>query len=58
MINPDTRKRVHTLAQKLFGVNLVLDNLSANINYRIGNPTVAAPPADELTTEYADALEK
>lgn len=58
LVNPDARQKVEALAQKLFGVRLCLDTLSGNLNYRVGEPTVAAPLANDLNLEYADAVGK
>jgi hypothetical protein len=58
LVDPDARQKVEALAQKLFGIRLCLDTLSGSLNYRVGEPGVAAPPADDLNREYADAVGK
>lgn len=58
LVDQDARQKVEALALKLFGIRLCLDTLSGSLNYRVGEPGVAAPPADDLNRGYADAVGK
>jgi hypothetical protein len=54
--NQEARSAVQSLAQKLFQQHLEFDNLSGKIGFAVGEPKIAAPAVNAVSTEYAAAL--
>ncbi|KRQ29934.1 hypothetical protein AOT83_10865 [Mycobacteroides sp. H001] len=56
LVNKEVRNSVITLARKMFGIDLYLDAVSGELSFRIGDPDVAVPVANDLNPEYAQAV--
>lgn len=50
------RERLESLAKRLFGITLHFDTMSKNVGFRVGDPGVAVPLADQIDVDYVDAL--
>ncbi|MFD3974670.1 ATP-dependent endonuclease [Streptomyces cyaneofuscatus] len=49
----DELKRINL---RVFGQTLTLDRLSRQVNLRVGDSSIPAPPVDRLTADYLDSL--
>lgn len=45
-------------SKRVFGLSLTLDGLSGNSQFRVGEPSIAAPPVNAVTSEYRRELAK
>lgn len=50
------RQQLADLANRLFEINLHFDTLSQKIGFRVGDPKVTVPLADQIDEDYTDAL--
>jgi len=55
-IDGQVRKAVISIARKLFGIDLYFDAVSNQLSWRIGDPGIDAPAANEMNVEYARAV--
>lgn len=56
LVDKQIRDATIAIAQKLFGIELYFDAVSANLSWRMGDPGMKVPPANDLNTEYAHAV--
>lgn len=54
--NEDILEKVQGISTKIFRETLTLDRISNNIQLRVGEPSIPAPPIDKVTKEYRAAL--
>lgn len=52
----ELEERLSKLAEETFGFPLTLDRINGNVRLLVGTPSVAAPPINRPTREYADAV--
>jgi hypothetical protein len=50
------RRQVQAFAKRLFGINLHFDTISKDVGFRVGDPGVAVPLADQIDVDYANAI--
>lgn len=55
-IDEQVRKAAISIARKLFGIDLYFDAVSNQLGWRIGDPGIEAPAANEMNVEYARAV--
>lgn len=54
--NPEMLEMIRSICRKVFRQTLTLDRLSNNVQLRVGETNVPAPPIDNVTREYRDSL--
>ncbi|MCG2622990.1 ATP-binding protein [Arthrobacter sp. I2-34] len=54
--DPDALGRIQRHARDIFNQELTLDRLSGSSMLRVGTPGIEAPPVDQVTHEYRNAL--
>jgi energy-coupling factor transporter ATP-binding protein EcfA2 len=50
------RKEVQEFAKRMFGITLHFDAVSKKVGFRVGDPGVAVPQADQIDVDYANAV--
>jgi energy-coupling factor transporter ATP-binding protein EcfA2 len=50
------RQEVEELAKRMFGITLHFDTVSKNVGFRVGDPGVAIPQANQIDLDYANAI--
>ena len=55
-VDPVRRKKVQDFAQRVFGIKLHFDSVSAGTGFRVGDPGVPVPLADAMNRDYATAV--
>jgi energy-coupling factor transporter ATP-binding protein EcfA2 len=50
------RKEVQEFAMRMFGITLHFDAVSKKVGYRVGDPGVPVPQADQIDVDYANAV--
>lgn len=54
--DPGLLQTFSEISERIFRQPLTLDRISGNVQLRVGEPGIAAPPVDAVTREYKDAM--
>ncbi|MFD4736569.1 ATP-dependent endonuclease [Streptomyces virginiae] len=54
--NEGMLNEIDSYCRRIFGESLTIDYLSANVQFRVGESKIPAPPVDKITQEYRQAL--